>query len=279
MSWWQIYLPFLLAVQNKRVELSYILPQYKVRHGNKNEHNKIFHHLYTTIMPQTSAKKPHYHGHRLRLRQRLVRDSTQLQDYEILELLLGIILTRCDTKPLAKELLDIFGSLRGILDAHPAELSRLKGVGPALSSFLLLQREVMARYAEAPARVRNTIVSTLDVAHMARVRLAACPHEEAWCAFMDNQSRLLAWERLSRGTVNTTIIYPREVLEMALRFKAMRLIIVHNHPAGTPEPSKPDIEITNIIKTNAANIGITLHDHVIVTDHSCYSLLEKRFLD
>ncbi len=230
-------------------------------------------------MTDTPTKKPHYHGHRIRLRERLVDDSSKLQDYELLELLIGTVLTRCDTKPLAKELLASFGSLRGILDAHPAELMKFKGVGESLSGFLLLLREVMARYTEAVPRTRITFASAQDVAHMARVRLAACPHEEAWCAFLDSQGRLLAWERVAKGTINAAMIYPRDVLEMALRFKAAGLILSHNHPGGNPSPSLPDIQITNMLKKNAASIGITLHDHVIVTDDACYSLLSERLLD
>lgn len=230
-------------------------------------------------MTDTPAKKPHYHGHRARLRERLISDSTQMRDYELLELLLGTVLTRCDTKPLAKELLDIFGSLRGILDAHPTELARVKGVGASLSAFLVLLREVIARHAEDIPRARLTLITAQDVAQMARARLGACPHEEAWCAFVDNQQRLIAWERVSRGTVNAATFYPRDVLEMALRFKATAMILVHNHPGGNPSPSLPDIQITNMLKANATSIGIKLLDHVIVTDTDCYSLLEDSLLD
>lgn len=230
-------------------------------------------------MTDTPAKKPHYHGHRARLKERLLHDSSHMQDYELLELLLGTVLTRCDTKPLAKELINTFGSLRGILDAHPTELAQIKGFGPSLSAFLVLLREVMARYVEAKPRARITLSTPQEVAHMARMRLANCPHEEAWCAFVDKQNRLIAWERVSRGTVDTTMIFPREVLEMALRFKASGLILVHNHPGGSHSPSLPDIQITEMLKRNARLVGIALHDHVIVTDDACYSLLEERLLD
>ncbi len=230
-------------------------------------------------MTDTPVKKPHYHGHRIRLRERLLRDSSQLQEYELLELLLGTVLTRCDTKPLAKELISTFGSLRGILDAQPAEMTQVKGVGDAVSGFLVLLREVMARHAEAAPRARISLSTPQEVAHMARARLANCPHEEAWCAFVDNRIRLIAWERVSRGTVNATTIFPRDILEMALRFKASGLILVHNHPGGSTSPSLPDLQITNMLKKNASDVGIKLHDHVIVTDNACYSLLEDRLLD
>ena len=222
--------------------------------------------------------KPHYHGHRKRLRERLRADGTALQGYELLELLLGTVLLRCDTKPLAKELISRFGSLRGVLDAHPAELSAVKGFGPALADFILLLRETMARYGEAPVRERAVLCTPKAVAEMARTRLAGCPHEEVWAALLDNQNRLLIWERASRGTVNASAVYPRDVLEMALRYKASGIILVHNHPGGNPSPSLPDIEITRQLARSAQVIGLRLLDHVIVTDEDCYSLMEDRLL-
>ncbi|ABB39239.1 DNA repair protein RadC [Oleidesulfovibrio alaskensis G20] len=220
------------------------------------------------------VNEPHYHGHRQRLREKLKKDSTQLADYEILELILGMVLRRQDTKPLAKRLLGRFGSLRGVLDARPQELMAEKGVGPAMESFWLLLREFIARYAEAPMRERTLLVSSRAVADMARTRLAGCPHEEVWVAYMDRQNRLLAWERATRGTVNASAIYPRDLMEAALRYKASGLILVHNHPGGSARPSAPDVEVTKLVARSAASLGMTLVDHVIVTEEGHYSLKE-----
>ena len=104
-----------------------------------------------------STDTPHYAGHRARLRERLLKDSTALADYEILELLLGYALLRRDTKPLAKELLSRFGSIRGVLDALPAEMQQVGGVGEGVAALRLLLREMMARYAEAPMRERKVL--------------------------------------------------------------------------------------------------------------------------
>lgn len=223
-------------------------------------------------------EKPHYHGHRLRLKERLRADALQLRDYELLELLLGTVLLRRDTKPLAKELLARFGSIRGILDARPAERQKIKGLGIALDDFFLLLREVMARYNEAPARERLILCNPKVVGEMARARLAGCSHEEVWVALLDNQNRLLAWERASQGTVNTSVIYPREILTLTLQHKASSIILVHNHPGGNSAPSMPDIEITRQLAKAAQSIGLRLLDHVIVTDEDCYSLMEDRLL-
>ena len=113
-----------------------------------------------------STDTPHYAGHRARLRERLLKDSTALADYEILELLLGYALLRRDTKPLAKELLSRFGSIRGVLDALPAEIQQVDGVGEGVAALRLLLREMMARYAEAPMRERKVLCTPRDVAQM-----------------------------------------------------------------------------------------------------------------
>lgn len=224
------------------------------------------------------SDKPHYHGHRERLRERLRTDGSSLREYELLELLLGTVLLRRDTKPLAKELLQRFGSLRGVLDARESELLGVKGFGPGLLAFWTLLRECMARYGEGPAREREVLCTPKSVAEMARVRLGSCPHEEVWVALLDNQNRLISWERASRGTVNASVVYPREVLEMALRFKATGIILVHNHPGGNPVPSQPDFEVTRQLSRSALTLGMRLLDHVIVTDEDCYSLKDDGLL-
>lgn len=216
--------------------------------------------------------KPHYHGHRDRLREKLRNDATQLADYEVLELVLGQVLTRCDTKPLAKELLHRFGTLHGVLHARTSELQAVPGFGPSLAAYWLLLRELMTRCLESPVRERAVLSGPTDIAAMARQRLGSLAHEEFWGAFLDNQNRLLAWDRLSTGTVNTTMIYPREVMEKALAHKASSVVIVHNHPGGNPFPSAPDIEITKQVILSGKPLGIRILDHIIVTEGAFYSL-------
>ena len=221
----------------------------------------------------------HAQGHRKRLRERLVAGSHTLADYEVLELLLGHVLTRRDTKPLAKELLARFGSLRGVLDARTQELLAVPGFGPALEAYWNLLREVMARYAEAPARWRTELCSPLAVARMARVRLAASDHEEFWVAYLDTQNRLIAWEMASKGSVHAVPLYPRDVMARALVLKASSVILVHNHPGGSPRPSGADIDLTQKVRNAGETLGVRLTDHVIVTDDACYSLLEDRLIE
>lgn len=220
----------------------------------------------------------HYHGHRERLRQRLESAPDKLQDYEVLELLLGKVLTRKDTKPLAKELLTRFQSVRGVLDAKPSELREVPGFGPALESFWQLLRELQARYAESPLRRREYLTSPGAVAEMARSRLAGREHEETWIAYVDNKKRLIAWEQNSKGTLDSAPIFPRDIVERALRLKASGFVLVHNHPGGDTEPSGADLSVTEHLKRSAQVLGLRLLDHIIVTDNAYHSLLNDDLL-
>lgn len=224
------------------------------------------------------AFPPAHAGHRARLRERLVREPQAVADYEVVELLLGHVLRRKDTKPLAKELLRRFGSIRGVLDARPDELEQVPGFGPGLLAFWQLLREVLARRASSPLRRREVLATPEAVAHMARERLAACSHEESWIALVDAQNRLTAWERLSRGGVSAVVVQPRDVLEVALARKASGIILVHNHPGGDAHPSQPDLALTAELQRLATCLGLRFLDHVIITDGDCYSITQCKVL-
>ena len=130
-----------------------------------------------------SRTSPHS-GHRARLRQRLSMDPLSVADYELLELLLGYGLTRRDTKPLAKELLARFTSLRGVLDARPDELLDVPGFGPGLLHLWRVLRETLARYMEGPVRQREVAANPESIARMAQARLAGRTEEEVWVALL-----------------------------------------------------------------------------------------------
>ncbi|WP_290922420.1 DNA repair protein RadC [Halodesulfovibrio sp.] len=221
------------------------------------------------------TEKAHYHGHRKRLREKLHKNEQSLADYEILELVLGTVILRSDTKPLAKDLLNRFGTLRGVLDAPDEDLLQLKGFGNSLLSHWKLMRELFSRYMESGISQKKTLSSPAEVAEMARIRLGRKEKEEFWAAFLDNQNRLLSWERISTGTINSTMIYPRELMEQALQRKASSLVIVHNHPGGNVTPSSPDIEVTRHIVQAGRILGIRLLDHLIITADTYYSLKDE----
>ena len=219
--------------------------------------------------------KPHYHGHRERLRERLMRDPHSLADYELLELLLGHVIKRQDTKPLAKMLLERFGSVRGVFLAEDSDLMNVSGFGPASVAFFTLWREVLARYEESALPDKPVLDNPAKLAAMARARTGHLRVEEFWVALVDASNRLLSWERLFRGTVGEAPAYPREILAKALERKATGLILVHNHPGGRAEPSAGDIELTWAVQRAAVPLGLRVLDHIVVTPEAYYSFSDN----
>lgn len=222
--------------------------------------------------------KKHYQGHRKRLRERLQRNSRELADYEVLELLLGYVLTRQDTKPLAKELLDRFGTLVDVFAARPEELRAIKGFGPALETFWVLWKETWARLHETPTGKRCELDTPQAVAQMAIARLGGASKEEFWTALVDNKNRLLAWEQVSQGTVDRAAVYIREVLSLALSYEASGMILVHNHPGGDLDPSREDLELTKRVSVASNTLGIRLLDHLIVAGSAFMSFQAEGLL-
>jgi DNA repair protein RadC len=225
-----------------------------------------------------SQEKPHYQGHRARLRERLLRDASGLADYEILELTLGLAQIRKDTKPLAKELLRRFGSVRGAMDARAEELLSVPGFSAGTLALWKLLREFMARYVEAPLCERKAIADPEQIVEMARMRLAGCSHEEIWAALLDAGKRVLVWMRVSEGTIDASALCVRNLLEQAVLCKASGIILVHNHPGGSDKPSGADIEATGRLIRAAFALGITVHDHLIVSEARCYSFRQEGLL-
>lgn len=225
-----------------------------------------------------SHERKHYHGHRERLRRRLMDEPRALADYEVLELLLAQTLPRADTKPLAKELLLVFGGLRGVLEAPEAELVRVPGFGPALAHAWRLMAELRARLAEEPLRRRETLSSPDVVAEGAKARFGSRRTEEFWAALVDNKNRVLSWERISSGITDQTAVFPRQVLALAIEREASGVILVHNHPGGDPAPSREDRLLTQRIAAAARELDVRVLDHLIVTADSYYSFQEHGLL-
>jgi len=215
--------------------------------------------------------QPHYLGHRSRLKERLRRDSQALADYELLELLLGYANPRRDAKPLAKALLERFGSLRGVYQARQADLAEVDGFGEGLDTFWTLWREFLARLGEQDVAERVQVSDPKVVADLARERLGPLAGEEFWVLFLDPANKVLGWERASKGTVDQSPVYPREIMAAALRRQAAAVVLVHNHPSGDPKPSDADREVTRRVSLAASGVGVKVLDHVIVAGKKWYS--------
>ena len=218
-------------------------------------------------MTQETKKqnKPHYSGHRKRLRDRFMKNGVNaLQDYELLELILFRAIPRNDVKPLAKELLKLCGDLSAVLDASSEKLSGIKGITDNVRAELKIVAAVAEKLGQSKIMNRPTIGSWDTLISYCRTTMAEKDTERFRVLFLDSKNHLIADEIISTGTVNHTPVYPREVMKRALALSASGIIIVHNHPSGDPTPSKADIQMTNQLKDIGKSLGITLHDHLII---------------
>ncbi|MBC15869.1 MAG: hypothetical protein CL942_02330 [Desulfovibrio sp.] len=216
-------------------------------------------------------QKPHYVGHRQRLKEKLAGEPRSLADYEIMELVLASVLPRRDTKPLAKALIERFGSLKDAMMARPDQLDEIKGVAAGVKYHWQLIQELFARMGEAQARSGEPLSDPVEVARAAMARIGNKGTEEFWAAFLDSKNRVIAWEQVSKGTVNATPVFPREIMATALRLEAVSIILAHNHPGGDPRPSSEDILLTARIQETAQALDIRVLDHLVVTDTEFYS--------
>lgn len=215
--------------------------------------------------PAAKPDKPHYHGHRQRLRERFLRDmGASMEDYELLEMLLALVIPRRDTKPIAKELLRRFGSFAGVVSADPAALAQARGLTENSAVSLKLVQAAAVRLARQEVMQANVLSSWDRLLDYLNSAMAREPIEQLRLLFLDNRNRLIADEVQQRGTVNHTALYPREVMKRALELNASALILVHNHPSGDPTPSGADIEMTYEVRDAAKKLGIVLHDHVVI---------------
>jgi DNA repair protein RadC len=215
--------------------------------------------------PVASPPEAHYHGHRERLRTKF-RDlgDTALADYEILELMLFRLIPRRDTKPIAKALIDRFGTLGGVFGAPMHLLREVKGVGEAVATDLKLVSAVAHRTLKSEIRGKKVLASWSSVIDYCHQAMAYETNEQFRIIFLDKRNQLIADEVQQRGTVDHTPVYPREVVKRALELSATAIILVHNHPSGDPTPSRADIDMTHMIVNTAKPLGITVHDHIII---------------
>lgn len=222
---------------------------------------------------QGKADKPHYAGHRQRLKDRFRRSGANaLADYELLEMILFRALPRRDTKPLAKALLDRFGSFADVLTAAPDRLKEVDGIGEQATTEIKLIEAASVRLAQTrllKQPVLGTWQSVLDYAHTS---MAYNEREQFRVLFLDRKNRLILDEVLQEGTVDHTPAYPREVVKRALELSASGIILLHNHPSGDPTPSSPDIAMTRTIVEAAEKLGIKVHDHLIISRQGHASL-------
>lgn len=214
---------------------------------------------------EDGAARPHFRGHRDRLRERLLeRGGASLADYEVLEFLLFSARARGDMKPLAKRLLEKFGRLSAVLTAEPAALRQVQGMGDASIAALKIVTHAAERLAREEAMAGDVISSWDKLLAYCRQTMAHQKIEQFRLLFLDKRNRLIADEVQQQGTIDHTPVYTREVMKRALELGAAALILVHNHPSGDTEPSAADIAMTEELRSAAEKLGIAIHDHLVI---------------
>jgi DNA repair protein RadC len=184
-----------------------------------------------------------------------------MPDYEVLELILFRAIPRRDIKPIAKELIRRFGSFAEAISAPRDRLSEVPGRGDAAITELQIVRAAALRLMQGEVRQRPVLSS---VVAYCRAAMAFEAREQFRVLFLDKRNHLIADEVQQRGTVDHTPVYVREVCKRALELSATALLLVHNHPSGDPTPSRADIDMTRLIVETARNLGIAVHDHLII---------------
>lgn len=215
-------------------------------------------------------------GHRGRLRQRFLQDGLGgFLDYEIVELLLTLGTPRKDCKDTAKETIKQFGGLSQVLDASSLELQKIKGIGPNNVLGLKLFQAVSERYAREKLPKKMKLSSSNLVANFLQKTIGRETKEHFVMLLLDSRNNLIKISDISIGSLNTSIVHPREVFKEAIQESAAQIIIAHNHPSENPEASPEDVAVTRRLEEAAKIIGIELLDHIIVTKNKFSSLREK----
>jgi len=215
-------------------------------------------------------------GHRARLRKRLLDGGADaLADHEVLEYLLMTARPRIDTKPIAKSLIRRFGSLAGVLNADSVSLVDHPEMGETSAAALKIVALAARRLAREQVREKPVLGSWQALLDYLQIDMAHLTVERVRVLYLNTQNVLIRDEHVGDGSIDEAAIHPREVIRRALDLGATALILVHNHPSGSPEPSRADIQITNRIAEAGRLLGIVVHDHLIIGREGHVSLRAK----
>ena len=215
-----------------------------------------------------------------RPREKLIaRGAAALADTELLALLLRTGVAGKNVLQLAQELHERFGGLAGLLQASPEQLRGVRGMGGATKRAELVAVLELARRAMAEQLSQRTVFDAPEaVRQYVQMHIGTRPHEVFAVLFLDAQHRLIVLEELFRGTLTQTSVYPREVVLRALHHHAAAVVLAHNHPSGSIEPSRADEALTQTLRAALSLVDVRVLDHVIVSTGRSFSMAERGLL-
>lgn len=218
-------------------------------------------------------------GHRKRLRERFRREGLDgFAQHEVLELLLCYGRARGDVNPLAHELINSFGSLRGVLEATPEQLMRVKGVGEETATLIGLMLPLFRNYSALVNDDVKAIRSRDDARRYCLALFAGKRTEEFFVVCMNAACQVLGHRKIAYGSLTEVPVHPRLVAETVLNFNAHSVLLCHNHPGGSPQPSQCDVETTKLLNVMLASMGVTLLDHLVVAGEESCSMVQSGYI-
>ena len=232
-----------------------------------------------TYQNNKTASQPHYIGHRARLKDKFLSlESSGLNDYELLELLLFQAIPRRDVKPLAKELLQNFGSFKKLINAEKKNILAIEDATESVFLQFKLLKELLNRIFYDEIHKKNIISSWSALLEYLQFNMGCLKLEQFRVLFLNNKNILLCAEIMANGTIDQTPVYVREIVKKALFHEAGAIILVHNHPSGSTKPSNADIQLTKQIVDACKAVNVTVHDHVIIGNNDYYSFKTNMLL-
>ncbi len=218
-------------------------------------------------------------GHRERLRKKYLQNGIgALHDYEQLELLLTFVIPRKDVKPIAKNLLKTFKSFSRVFDASLEDLRGVDGIGENTAVLIKLVKDSCGKYLEDKTLCSDVVTNPSSVIDFVRMSLGGLKNETFMIIYLNVKNHVIDYET-SSGTVDYAAVYPRNIIQGALRRNATAVILVHNHPSGHCDPSKEDLTLTATVKSACKTISINLLDHIIVGKSGYISMAEKNLIN
>jgi DNA repair protein RadC len=220
-------------------------------------------------------QRPDHLGHRKRLRDRFLETGFDgFLDYEVIELLLSLNTPRKDCKPMAKEAIKKFDGMVGVLDAPIDELMQINGIGPSNAIGIKIFQNILEIYAKEKINLKKELNTPQILFEFLKEKIGKEKKEHFAILFFDTRNKLVH-NNISIGSLNASIVHPREVFNDAVLKSASHIIVAHNHPSGDPMPSEEDIITTKRLVEAGKILGIIVQDHMIVTRGGYYSFAEE----
>ena len=231
------------------------------------------------MVKKKNESVPHYLNHRTRLRNRFMEQGINgLQPYEIIELFLTFVMPHQDVKEEAKEIIKTFGSVKGFFDADPQELRKVKLVKDKAITLIRFIKEISSLYQRQLAEDIPLSQSKEELLRYSINKLGYLKEEEFWIISLDSKYTIIKEDLISKGLSDKAPIYPRKIIETAMKNNAHAILLLHNHPNGNPQASEQDIVITQGIEIPARVLNMTIFDHIIVAHNQYFSFRENKLL-